>query len=193
MSWNYCLTSFLITLRWFLFRTPLSSKIMISAAKTKIRVRENHWVHFDGWGTFVLSYTHLTPKNLEFRGGKIQFATLENKVQSKIKSLFWFFTLTSLSQETLLLEIYIFFQQKTWFRGVQNTSSSFFVAKGTFFFSPGIKEQKLAILISPLLEPSSNQEEKNASHSGLARKSEKYFLYCAQVLYCSETKFCEVR
>ena len=40
MSWNYCLTSFLITLRWFLFRTPLSSKIMISAAKTKIRVRK---------------------------------------------------------------------------------------------------------------------------------------------------------
>ena len=141
----------------------------------------------------TLQMIHLTPKNLEFRGGKIQFATLENKVQSKIKSLFWFFTLTSLSQETLLLEIYIFFQQKTWFRGVQNTSSSFFVAKGTFFFSPGIKEQKLAILISPLLEPSSNQEEKNASHSGLARKSEKYFLYCAQVLYCSETKFCEVR
>ena len=85
------------------------------------------------------------------------------------------------------MEIYIFFQQKTWFRGVQNTSSSFFVAKGTFFFSPGIKEQKLAILISPLLEPPSNQEEKNASHSGLARKSEKYFLYCAQVLYCSES------
>lgn len=176
-----------------MFRTPLSSEIMISAAKTKIRVRKITGFILMDEGPLCCPIPIWPKKNLEFRGGKIQFATLENKVQSKIKSLFWFFTLTSLSQETLLLEIYIFFQQKTWFRGVQNTSSSFFVAKGTFFFSPGIKEQKLAILISPLLEPPSNQEEKNASHSGLARKSEKYFLYCAQVLYCSETKFCEVR
>ena len=136
-------------------------------------------------GPFVLSYTHLTPKNLEFRGGKIQFATLENKVQSKIKSLFWFFTLTSLSQETLLLEIYIFFQQKTWFRGVQNTSSSFFVAKGTSFFagffSQGIKEQKLAILISPLLALS-NQEEKCITFWFISKKiRKKIFSVFAQV------------
>ena len=126
------------------------------------------------------------PKKSGIQGeGKSNLPHLRITCNQKSNQLFWFFTLTSLSQETLLLEIYIFFQQKTWFRGVQNTSSSFFVAKGTSFFagffSQGIKEQKLAILISPLLAPS-NQEEKCITFWFISKKiRKKIFSVFAQV------------
>ena len=113
------------------------------------------------------------PKKSGIQGeGKSNLPHLRITCNQKSNQLFWFFTLTSFLKRLYFCWKSTFSfreKQKTWFRGVQNTSSSFFVAKGTSFFagffSQGIKEQKLAILISPLLAPLI--KKKNASHSGL--------------------------
>ena len=128
------------------------------------------------------------PKKSGIQGeGKSNLPHLRITCNQKSNQLFWFFTLTSFLKRLYCWKSTFSFKekQKTWFRGVQNTSSSFFVAKGTSFFagffSQGIKEQKLAILISPLLAPS-NQEEKCITFWFISKKiRKKIFSVFAQV------------
>ena len=166
-----------------MFRTPLSSKIMISAAKTKIRVRKITGFILMDEGPLCCPIPIWPQKIWNSGEGKSNLPHLRIRCNQK-SNRFSDFSHWLVCLRRLLLEIYIFFQQKTWFRGVQNTSSSFFVAKGTSFFagffSQGIKEQKLAILISPLLAPS-NQEEKCITFWFISRKIREFFSVFAQV------------